>query len=170
MARIHAKEVNVGLARMLGDPSIVPGEIMQIIGSPLLPDGGIHRAAQDLTKFYQYDESWNELVKKYAELSSGNSEQTSAEVQSSGINFHDGSTAVFEEGTAKHATSPEQLRELMESMLCQNKSKVMSSEGNNAQEGFNEIPRTIFRVEAVAHKFQQGSKGFTTEVSLVTPF
>jgi len=69
-ARIWAKETNVAMAVMLGDPSLVPGEVIQVVGSPILPEGGRKQIQEDREKYFEWEINTDKMVKSYAKFSS----------------------------------------------------------------------------------------------------
>jgi len=175
-ARIYGREVRVAMTRTLGDPSLTPGEIIQVLGSPLLEQGGAARAKDDLEKFKEFDTSWNEALKVYAKLPTIEDEAAQEDIlTNTGLELPDKSYAKFAPKTnitVKEQT--EALKDLMNSLLCFQRSRIVQNQDDELNDddavGFNEAPATIFRIEAVAHKFQLGSKGFTTELQLCQPF
>lgn len=173
MARIWARETKVGMAILLGDPSLVPGEILQVMGSPLVdyggldPDGGVTRAAGDRQKFYEYDNNWNNLIGQYKQSSATNT--TSLNEQGAGVTVNESASKIqidmFDKSVA-HYNSPVENTDYNE-LICNMSSYLLNSQSNI---GFNRPPETIWRADAVMHKFNSGSKGYSTEVVLVTPF
>lgn len=189
-ARIWAKETNVAMAVNIGDPSIVPGEVVQIFGSPLLPDGGITRGTADRQKYQTYESNTRSMIQGYATFSSkaaknANKDGTGGALGGTGgqgyINkvsdnsiqgkFYDGTTVNLNIGNNFQASGGFFGRLFQGDKKEDTKTveKLLSSQRSD-HAGFEELPRTIWRVEAVHHKFNLGSPGFTSELALVSPF
>ena len=168
-ARRTARETRAGMATCIGDPSFSPGEVIQVLGSPLIDKGGIPIKQSDRAKFFDYKEGtgeggsggWDNLIKLYVELSNPESDEQQ-----------------FDGETAQRIPLVEDDREVefvksdntdVGDYLCKNISKI-KEKGSDKETTFGEEPPTIFRVEAVVQKFQLGSAGFTTELALVSPF
>jgi len=178
-ARVWARETNVGMAVCLGDPSFVPGEIVQVLGSPLLEKGGHETAQKDLELFIQYSERWNRLAMKYAEAArfladpankgasyqdpSPEADILKIDDTEAQIKLHDGTIATIK-GVGAGAN---ELVDAFGLIMCELKSKLLNGEN---KPGFDLPPKTIFRIEAVHHKFSLGSRGYTSEIALVTAF
>lgn len=154
-ARIMGKEVRAGVAIMLGDPSLTPGEVVQILGSPLQPGRGFPNAANDRQLFEQYNQRYNDNLKTYATESIKNAGANAPAIQGASVSLpvHDGTTATVKvEGKSQ---------ENSDKLIC----GASSTAGGAAE------PATIWRVEAVINKFNLGGgKGWTTEVALTSPF
>ncbi|EKQ70403.1 hypothetical protein OsccyDRAFT_0690 [Leptolyngbyaceae cyanobacterium JSC-12] len=153
-ARIMGKEVRAATAVMLGDPSITPGEVIQILGSPIQPGRGFTNALQDRQQFEQFDKAYNDNLKVYAEQAIKNAGASAPAIQGAEVTLpiHDGSSARIKiDGKSQ---------ENQDRLICE-----ASSQTNAASE-----PPTMWRVEAVIEKFNISGKGWTTEVALVSPF
>lgn len=194
-ARIWGKETNAAMAVMLGDPSLVPGEVLQIFGSPLLEGGGIDRAANDFKNYTEWDANTKQMIIDFARFGKDESysEVANREVGNEAGNkgkyvikhvkgeyemtFYDGSKVGIK-GVGEELKDNDNTGLAVEGFLTKGKSvhqgkdeqQGVFSEEVRSQGGFEEVPRTMYRIEAVHHKFNLGSPGFTTEIALTTPF
>jgi hypothetical protein len=153
-ARILAKETRAATAIVLGDPSITPGEVVQVIGSAILPQYGLQGANQDRQQFLDFDARYNTNLKTYAEESLKNA-GASGDVQQGAevtLPLYDGSSV-----TMKIAGSDQKNPD---ALIC------------NAASQMNPLsdPPTLYRVEAIIHRFNVENQGFQTELALSTPF
>lgn len=171
-ARIWSRETKAGMIVIMGDPSFVPAEVVQIVGSPLLSttylDDEVLEA--DKQKFIEFNTKWNELIKNYAEGIKTEKEKEADNINDGKIEINDRVEAtipIFDGSSADIKAVPKKDGGTPENIYCGDQhSRIIGLNG----EGFNEPPQTIFRVEAIVHKFNQGTKGFVTELALVTPF
>jgi hypothetical protein len=195
-ARIWSRETQAGMMSMLGDPSLTPGEIIQLVGSPLLPKEYLDEdiLAQDKQKFLDYELRWNEYIKDYtltsAELhkdeqynydirherkkgEAADNEPTEVPADYDAYNTHlnNGKYKVFDDSELElRVNEPPEAESDTKSLFCTHFSSIRGEGVDGDSIGFNTPPRTMFRIEAIVHKFNQGTKGYTTEVALVTPF
>lgn len=210
-ARIWAKETNVAMAVMLGDPSLVPGEVIQVLGSPILEEGGVPRLQADREKYFEWEVNTDRMIKSYAKFSSsvaieraknnGNlpeAEDTEFLVKKGNApgeyigEFYDNSEVDIRIGNKEYKGSflnifdnrstggDDELTGDVEALLSTGKSihygannsilKETKERDPNGTRGFEELPRTIYRAEAVHHKMNLGNPGYTTEVALVSAF
>jgi hypothetical protein len=184
LARVWAKEVEAGLAVMLGDPSIVPGEILQLYG-----DINSARAYQEwlgsnegktlndflqneITQFNEYDAQWNtnliDLIKIAKENSNATSGTTDPRIVAStivGVNLGGNTELVPGAGleSGENSTNGDPLNNIYN---IANVGQLKTGE----ELGFADVPKTIYRVEAIIHKYNMGSKGYTSELALISPF
>lgn len=206
-ARIWAKETNVAMSVMLGDPSLVPGEIIQTIGSPIIEEGGAKRINKDREKYFEWELNTNQMIREYSIFSSTTAKQRAQDPKAqptppSGLKY----IIKTAEGVIKAIANDNSFWEVkirpqeedtegngwfgwwpwkgeVEEDPTKSIEDLFTEEGitshygaeNQGKDpegprGFEELPRTIFRVEAVSHKFNLGSPGYTTEVALVSPF
>jgi hypothetical protein len=195
-ARVYARATQVVSMVINGDPSVTPGEIFQIFGSPVLDNNGLPDLIRDrenylkmktlsITSFQSLaiacsvtnkenatpteessninlnllntpNVSSNLTPTTYGQLSDADKEKY---IQ---VNYYNGAVIIagLDNGKSgdKAVTSDD--------ILTKTSNKVFRKPEDIIPE-----PKTIFRVEAVSHKFNiGGSKGFTTEVSLTTAF
>lgn len=153
-ARIMGKEVRAATAVLLGDPTLVPGEVVQILGSPLQPGRGFPGALNDRARFQQYNDRYNDNLKQYAEASLKNAGASAPAIQGASVSLpvYDGTTATVKvEGKSQ---------ENQDTLICQASSSA----------GAGEDVSTMWRVEALIDKFMVGGKGWTTELALTSPF
>jgi hypothetical protein len=154
-ARILGKEVRAATAVLIGDPSFVPGEILQIIGSPLLEERGIKLADDDRKTFTEFNNRYSENLKTYATEALKNAGSNAPAIEGAEVTLpvYDGSTATIK----------------IEKSEQENQDTLICEVGSSISEGKDD-PQTIWRVEAVLLKLNIGTKGFQTELSLISPF
>jgi hypothetical protein len=152
-ARIMGKEVRAGLMVCLGDPSLTPGEVIQVLGSVIQPTKGFSSALEDRQKFLDYNNRYNQNLKTYAEESIKNAGKAADTLQGASVSLPliDGSSV-----TMNLSGSNQQNQD---SLNC-----------NPSTQNTISSVTTMWRVEAVVYKLNQGSKGFSTEVALCDPF
>lgn len=161
MARIWGREVKAGMAIAIGDPSFVPGEVVQVAGSPIDAFGGLRQAAVDRENYFNYDRAWDSKLQEYAQLAL-NSAQNPKTDTGNPITLMDGSTVTPIPDIEQNTTSADQVAHL----LGAGKTIHQGTGGP----GFNQLPDSIYRIEAVVHKFNLGGQGFTSELALISPF
>lgn len=170
-ARRTAKETRAGMLTVQGDPSFSAGEVVQVFGSPFLKNGGLDKGKSDLSKFFQYQGGWNNKIKEYARIAEEGltfTNQRGRDVQTTDIvELPEGDRGVRFVTPDKNDPSD---------YLCEAISRIEGisddqySEEQTNMDTFAREPQTIFRVEAVVHQYNIGSRGFTTELALVSPF
>ena len=160
MARIWAREENIGMMVLLGDPSIVPGEVVQVLGSPLLPGGGFSVATTDRENYIKYDTAWNTNIGTYAQWASTGDPAALNGTLHDGTIYNLNPVGKDANNGKNNGEAGTNRKDGAETLFCDPNSVV----------NFNQPPQTIYRVEALVHKFNQGTKGYVTEVALVTPF
>lgn len=170
-ARVNSKEVRGGQAEMLGDPSLCPGEVIQVIGSPshqlLTSDNNLDKTAyeEERSLFKDYNQAYNDQYAAFAnavkDADSGKESSSIDEIQVAGepmsVNMQNISGA--EHGAAMcnlGGNIPEQA--------------TASDSKNTAALTYPEEPRSIFRIQAVMHRFNDRTAGFFTEVYVISPF
>jgi len=178
LAKVWAKEVDAGLTVMLGDPSIVPGEIIQVYGDINSNDAfkkwqlnNKDKTLKDyldiqVNQFTEYDYHWNikleQLIALAQQQSTDSEPPKEISIPGSGSDTTSDTKFEFSDNSVE---GPDETGEKVNEVL-NNPSKVTT--GDNL--GFAEVPKTIFRVEAIIHKYNLGAKGFSTELALVSPF
>jgi hypothetical protein len=200
-ARIWGKESNVAMSVMLGDPSLTPGEVIQVFGSPLVKNGGLDEWGSDREKFYEWESSSKAMIQGFAQFAQDGGEagrqnkvsttQGNAYIQKNlegnyEAKYYDDSLVTFKTSLGKKdegwfswiknigksnptTIAGQPIIGNIEELLSTARSTHVPTSDKNAT-GFEELPRTIYRIEACHHKFNLGSPGFTTEVALVSPF
>jgi len=153
MARIMGRETRAAMIVVSGDPSLIPGEVIQIIGSPMLKNGGRDQVNSDRSMFLEYNERYKDNVKEYGEQAFNGVDEKEIELP------------VYDKSVAKFSVSPE--AQDPSEIMCKTTSQVQGENGI----GFNKEPETIFRIDAVMHKINMGgSTGYTSECALLSPF
>ena len=174
-ARSKGKEVRAATAHMIGDPSLTPGEAIQILGAA--PKNSIqvpnHKelldsAVADKKNFVTYYGQYQDLAVRLADQVK-DSKGTTPEsvslpndyVQSSGT----GNTLTPNSSGATNTQImcdfplPDENGKTSEQQLPQNDLVA-----------FKDDPETIWRLEGLIHRFNDGTPGYYTEVGLITPF
>jgi len=161
LARIFGRETRAGMAILTGDPSFIPGDVIQVVGSPLMghAPGRFLRTNQDLVDYMKADrERVHDLNKAY------NSQLPSDYANLDHINLGDDTS--FTEQRLPHPSAgvdyiisgPEE-QEGSNQVRCSMKEKVTELPPD---------PLTIWRVEGIMHKFDF-TQGYTTELALASP-
>ena len=114
ISRIMGKEVRAGTTTMLGDPSFVPGEIIQVFGSPLLPNLGMTNGYKDRETYKQFEGRYNDNIKIYATESLKN-----AGVSGRGIEKDQEVTLPNYDGSDTTVKVGEFSQESMDSLICE---------------------------------------------------
>ena len=169
-ARLKGKEVRAATAHMIGDPSLTPGEAIQILGaapknSIQVPDhkGMLDSAIADKTNFVQYYNKYRDFA---VNLTNQIKDSKSTELEE--VKLPEGYVKLLEGNTIipnpSGATNTE--------ITCE----VQDQSGNDAMPvqnqlvTFNDDPETIWRLEGLIHRFNDGTPGYYTELALITPF
>jgi hypothetical protein len=172
IARLYARETNAGMTVMLGDPSIVPGEIIKVLGSPFYPYNGYTDANlkvydsmtsivnDGFTDILNYEQSWNNFITTMAKNAYSNpTDNTTKSMDMPNNNQFN----LVNENIILGASGVNYDKEITDWV-----STITDKESNEVK--FNTMPRSMWRVEAVMHKFNLGVKGYTTELALVKPY
>ena len=210
-ARIWGKEANVAMAVMIGDPTLTPGEVIQVIGSPLLGSdsgvgGGLHRLASDREKYIQFESNAKQMILDYSSFSA-NAGKNNRDPVRDGRNttprttptpnttyiekiennsilgtLYDQSKVLFKigtpsdvDGSTKTIANTQEMVTTASNLSTKSATSQQYGAGvdpanppDNAPKGFEELPRTIYRIEAIQHRFSLGSLGFTSELALIS--
>lgn len=155
LAKQYSREVRAATGVLLGDPSLTPGEVCQVIAPPMFEtEDWIQQIQNDRRQFFVYHtrnlSTAQDYEAKIRAFTEGQKTLT--------LPVYDGTEAYFIKD--EEATKDER------AFLCKDTSKVW----DRKDIGFNEEPRSIWRVEAVIHNFNVGAQGYRTEVAWVTPF
>lgn len=170
-ARNVGKEVRAATAHLIGDPSLTPGEAIQIVGS--MPKNSISsltnkevldNAIKDRENFIEYYNAYLDLA---VSLNSQVKQSTDTGVQQVNI---DSGYITAESGTSitpsnSGGTNTESMCNITPSTNAEDSPKP-----NNEKITFKEDPSTIWRLEGLIHRFNDGKPGFYTEIALVSPF
>lgn len=150
VARTVSKETRAAVAVILGDPSIVPGEVVQVIGSSLYPeDFDPEVLKKQVDEFVEYNRLYNQTYVDYQEIIHDTSEGNVEDITN--LNVAGGDPVNISNQADKDNAA----------LMC----------GDNASKlVFKEEPRSLWRVEAVIHHYNEGAAGFSTELALISPF
>lgn len=175
MARIHARETNAGMAVMLGDPTFVPGELIKVLGSPYYPMNGYadinNKPYTDVkalildgyTQIAEYQDYWTKFITTMASESflDPDGEFTSDIPPNLDLNIIYGEAANPDDRYANLKTNyNEEITDYVSTLRDKNNQFVK----------LPDLPASMWRIEAVMHKFNLGTKGYTTELALVKPY
>lgn len=185
-ARRVSKEVRACSIHLIGDPSLSPSEIVQVItGScnfsntfykesnnneikKLTPKDILQNALQDRADYKTYYEEYQSINKffvdkrpDYVSITGGGSTQVSdlpidkTQQQTSTMNVS-------------------KIQSTSESTFCErvpNSSTTNTTSSTNINtSNFKSDPPSIFRIEAITHRFNDGKLGYYTELALLSPF
>lgn len=161
LARIFGRETRAGMAILTGDPSFIPGEVIQVVGSPLMghAPGRSLRTNQDLVDYMKADrERVHDLNRAY------NSQLPSDYATPEEFNLAGGP-----DPRAVSLPHPD-------TSVKYQVTNLSEQEGSNGvrcemEGGATELPPdplTIWRVEGIMHKFDF-TQGYTTELALASP-
>jgi hypothetical protein len=160
-ARVIAKELRVAAATILGDPSFVPGEVIQVIGSPMNPDALKPESA------YSWDKDRVTIVDMNRQYEILGNEL--AVVAQNDKNDWIPTVDVVESGDG--ASTPK----LVATQAAENGKVDLNTAISNVEKGINYItfkrePPSIWRVEGVVDRFMDGVPGYYTELALLSCF
>lgn len=177
-ARIFAKELKSASMTLLGDPTLCPGETIQVIGSALYRDSSISLsvAIEERQAYVEYESVMLESYFSALEVV-----HTGVEGDTSDVKIVDSvTTAPASQGVeraGKHEIAFKMVdknsdtHSFMASAADPDKASWVNGSSKAKEGGFTQSPKTIWRVEGVRHSFNSGGqKGYMTEVSLVNPF
>jgi hypothetical protein len=201
-ARVLSKEVKAAAATMLGDPSIIPGEAIQVIGSPMHqgytdPDKG----AADREVFMEMAQAYEDTYKRMADLvrsdasgtagasaadNEGNFLQNMLGTAANALGFGNGSGSDAAGGGGGGGKSPVDLKIANNANggpvvfeTTQNATDMPEVLTLAAQERqqlyrntimFEPEPNSMWRVEGVVDRFNDGTEGYYTELTLLSCF
>lgn len=194
-ARVYARGTQVASIVLNGDPSIVPGEIFQIFGSPILKNDGLSSFVTDRISYYKMQSLSLQSFQSLAVATSVTNKENATSTEPTNVNSNlliDPTTQniatqedynkLSAEDKAKYTRIPLYNAQIITTGLDQGKSgdkpktsdQILTQTSSSITRDKDKIipePKTIFRAEAVAHKFNiGGSRGYLTEVSLTVPF
>lgn len=177
-AKSKGKEVRAATAHMIGDPSLTPGEAIQILGAA--PKNSIkvptHKelldsAITDKKNFVAYYGMYQDFALSLAQQVQ-DSKGTTPEPVSLSNDY--ATVATSEGGTAKNNLIPSSPGSTNTQIMCDfpmpDESGSQSQLPLNDQVIFKDDPETIWRVEGLIHRFNDGTPGYYTELGLITPF
>lgn len=171
LARIFSRETRAGVAVMLGDPSFVPGEIIQVVGSPNMTDdndeaitssdGMAEIMSNNRAVFHDFNNSYNQqLPRDYIPLSLGaEPAEGEAAAPAEPGQYRYPSEEDEQEYNPYQVENPED-QSSGDKILCSMRDSVRTADRH---------PPTIWRVEGIMHKYSYG-EGYTTELALASAF
>jgi hypothetical protein len=184
-ARHQGKETRTASVTLLGDPSITPGEAMQVIGSPLIVPGvypdpfedvnGKQQWQVDRTNVKEYYQGTKDLYTEFAKNikdKSGATDTANASTLTVAngqmINAATDPAAATVPKAVEVALLPTEAAavDMCFSRFVKATEGSANPNGNNVQ--FPTDPKTVWRAEGVIHKFNDGEPGYYTEVSLMS--
>lgn len=161
-ARVLGKELKSAAATLLGDPSLIPGEAVQIIGSParqgyVSDPSLIAKERKDFlemnVQFESFYSALPDLIKDYTP------DNGPIDLGSDWVTNVKGGQVTMEPSPDEDSAD----------MMMVNAAQDVQEEATNTVK-FKPEPATIWRVEAVIDKFNDGVDGYYTEVSLMSCF
>lgn len=194
-ARVYARATQVASIVLNGDVSITPGEIFQVFGSPILDNDGLPKLLEDRNNYLKMKtlsiQSFKSLALATTALnkeSNGTPTEATDNINANILNNPTNKATVTPENYDKLSASDKekyiQVKLYNGSTLIAGldngktgdkavtSDDIITKTSNTVTRGTDIIPepKTIFRCEAVAHKYNiGGSRGFVTEVSLTVP-
>jgi hypothetical protein len=201
-ARVLSKEVKAAAATMLGDPSIIPGEAIQVIGSPMHqgytdPD----KIAADRQVFFSMNQAYEDTYKRMADLVRTETAATAkAAAPSEGgdggggggggwLNQLGSMLGIKGEEVASDKGGAKELIDLLvaddanggpvkleTTPNATDMPEVLTLAAQERQElyrntiMFKPEPPTMWRVEGVVDRFNDGTEGYYTELTLLSCF
>jgi len=168
VARFFGRETRAATAVMVGDPSLVPGEICQVVdnfsrtGTPEEFAAKILKDRQDFEEFNgRIDKFVAEAAEKAAAATAAGSTDKTFKITLPDDSKLNVTTLASDPSTGTVKASPEAL-------ICEKSSYISSGDDNVI--GFNAEPDSMWRVEAIIHNYNSGTPGYTTEVAWSSPF
>lgn len=165
-ARLYGKELKAATMHIIGDPSLCPGEAVQVVGSPLNGSMTLQEYKDERNNIFEISQSANKVDEALAQLQTGSNEDS--ENYLSGLSG--GLESVQMEDQA-HAQT-----------MCPAYFTGGNTDPNNLNTSFNtsatgdrntypEDPKSIWRVEAIIHKLNNTpGDGWKTELALLPPW
>ena len=181
-ARNVGKEVRSATAHLVGDPSLTPGEAIQILGSvpkntvrPTTPAEMLANAITDRDNFTTYYTDYEKLAIELSEQikSSSTTNVEPVEVGKSHVQLENGKTTMTPSNSGGSNTQSMCNINPAAAAATTTTTTTTSQEAeepNNQKITFREDPSTIWRLDGLIHRFNDGKLGFYTEIALITPF
>lgn len=150
LARVMGKDTRVATGVLLGDPSIMPSELMQIVSSPIsrLENAGAYAADREKAKEWE-NRATAFMVQSEEVSKQPNIAEVGKLVDPSGTGF-----TVVDKGNDRT------------DVVCKPDVKLKAAEGQNGY--YQDQLATIWRVESVVHHFKPN--GYVTEVYCLDPY
>lgn len=177
-ARTQSKELKTASLSIIGDPSMIPGEIVQIVSSPLYPESfNIKTIIEEREAYLEYESA---MLESYFSLTEASLRSVPADTKQAypitdSVNTQP-ATANFERAEKgkvnfRPVSQNSDTTSFYASGNKPDKASWVDGAKDSKQGGFTQAPRSLYRVEGVRHSWNsQGSTGFTTELALVSPF
>jgi hypothetical protein len=173
-ARLKGKEVRAATAHMIGDPSLTPGEAIQILGaapknSIQVPDhkGMLDSAIADKKNFVVYYGKYQDFAVNlaYQVKNSTSTEPEAVSLPVGYVQLPQGDTII------PNVSGGTNTDIMCERPIQKENAKPEENEvPQNQLVTFNDDPETIWRLEGLIHRFNDGTPGYYTELALITPF
>ena len=181
-ARNVGKEVRSATAHLVGDPSLTPGEAIQILGSvpkntvrPTTHEEMLANAITDRDNFTTYYTDYEKLAIELSRQieSSTTTNVEPVEVGKSHVQLENGKTTMTPSNSGGSNTQSMCNINPAAATATTTTTTATSQEAeepNNQKITFREDPSTIWRLDGLIHRFNDGKLGFYTEIALITPF
>lgn len=166
-ARVISKEIRVAAATVLGDPSFCPGEVIQVIGSPqnldALTPGSPYYWSEDRQLLSEMLTDYQALHQQLARLAAQSAPSAGGQ-----LNLNQPNNMAIENpvGGQVNITTTKKSADTQ---------TMLTDSYNNKNQGINYIafpkePPSMWRVEGVVDRFNDGVPGYYTELSLLSCF
>jgi hypothetical protein len=177
-ARTQSKELKTASMSVIGDPTFTPGEVVQIVGSPLYPESyNLKTIVDERESYIEYEtamlESYFSLVDASLRSVPADTKQGYTLIDSVSIEKASSGFERAEQGKIKFnvVNQNEDTTKYYAAGADSKTASWVEGSKDSKQGGFTQAPRSLFRVEGVRHSFTSGgSQGWTTELALVSPF
>ena len=175
-ARLKGKEVRSATAHMIGDPSLTPGEAIQIIGG--VPKSSIqvptHKellesAITDKKNFVDYYGKYQDFAVKLAQQVQ-DSKGTSLESVSLPNDYITVPTSRAGNTLTPNTPGASNTQIMCNFPMLDEQGLSEGALPQNDQVIFQDDPETIWRLDGLIHRFNDGTPGYYTELGLITPF
>lgn len=165
-ARVIGKEVRAAAATMLGDPSLTPGEAIQVVGSPM------HQGTTEPNFLAEQREKFLDMSLDYIKFYSNMpnvAKQNPTKTDSMDVVIGKGSSLnkiINTNGSGETIT----VTKFANTDALQPTDRARGADKRPNTISFNPEPVTMWRVDGVVDKFNDGVLGYYTEVSLLSCF
>ena len=157
--RTVGKELRAAACTMLGDPSIIPGETIQVVGSPAHQGyTNTKKVSEDRAKFLEMNNEFEGFYSELPEVITGYIPDQPVELGGFVKNVKDQAVKVVTSNA-----------EVSSDKMMKDAAEEVQLLGDNTVK-FEPEPPSTWRVEAVIDKFNDGVDGYYTELSLLSCF